>query len=317
MRYTFILLVCLLFTFPVFSQEYEFEELSGNYTELADPVSFTNQECWDEVNFILNTDLPISSWFGNPVNQLIIQDSRVIIGDLTQGNVLAPFSTNLWCNAIDPTVSNIGYELTTDNSTGEKLLKIEWKESGFAYLEGFFDLINFQCWIYESGIVEFHYGVGATSLAEISYEENGETFGGLCGISNGFTEAYYLEGPSDNYTFNFGLINPNDLPLLTSFPMEGSIYRFSPKQSSSIYDTAQLKEISLTNSLVTSELQLNFKQNHTQADFSITNINGNRLIVGIVDTTNPIIDVNSLHSGIYFLNLMYEGEIRSFKFYKK
>lgn len=315
MRYLSIIACLCLFTFPIFSQEYEFEELSDEYEELTDPISFTNQECWDEVNFVITSDLPISEWFGNPVSQLMVQDSRVIVGELTAGNILAPFSTNLVCNAIDPTVSNIGYTVGTDPTTGEKLMKIEWKESGFAYLEGFFDLINFQCWIYESGVIEFHYGVGATSLAEISYIENGDTFGGLCGISNGFTEAYYLEGPSDSYTFKYGPVNPNELPLLTSFPAQGTIYRFSPKQSSSIQHSSFSFNPSLQSNLIQSDLIVLSDQTERNFHYSVFNSNGYSIASGS-GTENTAIGLNQISTGIYFIKLVYEGEIHTFKFFK-
>lgn len=316
MKHIFILSFILIYSINSFSQQYEFEALTDNYIPLVDPISFTNEECWDEVNFILNTDLPIDQWFENPVSQITIQDSRVIIGDIINGDVLAPFSTNLVCNGTDPTVSNIGYEFGTDATTGESLMKIEWKESGFAYLEGFFDLINFQCWIYASGVIEFHYGVGATSLAEIAYVENGDTFGGLCGISNGFAEAYYLEGPSEAYTFKFGPINPNDLPLLTSFPEEGTVYRFSPKQSSGIASQVNSNNILLVNSLVANQLHLDFKHSPTSCDYIIINSYGVELEKGSVSSELPKLELNQLTSGIYFLKILYEGEIRSFKFFK-
>lgn len=313
MRIYFQISLFTLFSGFLAAQNYQFEAINGTYENLSNPISLTEGDCWDEPQFEITENLPIVDWFGTTIDKYLITDSYLFFGNESDEHLISPFSIDLYCNGISINNSYIAYE-HGQTMDGEKILKIEWRESGFANLEGFFDIINFQCWIYDSGVIEFHYGSGGTSLAEISYTEVGEVFGAFTGFTNSFTNAMYLEGSSDNFQLETGSIDAEDPPLLTSFPSDGTVYRFSPEVSSTNNETKA--EIELISNLVHQQISFRNSANMPIENIAIFNYQGVKVMQFQTNSNQTDYAVERLSEGYYIAQVLADGEIISFSFFK-
>lgn len=136
------------------------------------------------------------------------------------------FALDPFLAPLHPRDSLAGIYYQVSGSTGNRLLKIEWRNMGLdSNASG--DFVNFQLWLYEADQkIEFHYGPSNVTSNNV--------FGGATGpsviitlLNTSFSSAYYfysLTGAADNPQFkNPGNGNDN----IDGIPSSGTVYNFS------------------------------------------------------------------------------------------
>lgn len=125
---------------------------------------------------------------------------------------------------------------------GENVLKIEWRQAALIDTPDVADdYVNFQIWLYQtSGVVELRYG---PSRLKDNYGAliAGGPFVGIFRFTQDpsfivLQKNWLLGDPGDPYHDKVG----QSLGLLGGFPAEGTVYRFTPGEISSVENSGQL-----------------------------------------------------------------------------
>jgi|GEM_PF-2283727 len=230
-----------------------------------------------------------------------------------------------------PIFSDWRYANETVDEMG--VLKIEWRNVGIdddIWSSNPTDhRINFQIWLFENGVIEYHFG--DTDLSETPFYseetgfvwEDGESYGPWIGIINDDSESevYYISGTNDSI---FLITDVNSPDIFFDVPVNGQYFRFTPDEVTGI-STTQISK--------TSDITIN--PNPVQDYFSLRiNNNGNSSLynteVKIFSTTgqlvqsqeitspNEKINVSQLPSGFYFVRLLNgNSDEASLKFVKR
>lgn len=230
-----------------------------------------------------------------------------------------------------PIFSDWRYVNETVNEIG--VLKIEWRNVGiYDDIESSNPTdhrINFQMWLFENGIIEYHFG--ETDLTNTPFYsetngfiwEDGESYGPWIGIINDDSESevYFLSGTNDDII----LITDDDYSdIFYDVPVNGQYFRFTPDEITSI-QTEQISrkfDIMIYPNPVYDYFSLKIKNE----DNSLLN----KTEVKIFSTTGKLvkslkiksqiekINVSHLPSGVYFVRILNENnEGISLKIVKK
>jgi len=171
-------LICSIYSSK--SQTYSFQTSNATYTALFNPVSLNNGEVWEMADFII--PIGFDFWFFNSsIDTLYFFESApaMLSSSNEEGGfhkLLIPFGASLVDRGLltGHSLSPLSYQLSGE--PGSRILKIEWKNVGFAF--EFYnnntlnDYTNFQLWLYEtSGNIEIYHGPTSVLHPELAYAD--------------------------------------------------------------------------------------------------------------------------------------------------
>jgi hypothetical protein len=204
--------------------------------------------------------------------------------------------------------SDIRY--TSTGTTGSRVFKLEVLNAGFE--DEYFnngelkDSISLQFWLFEgSNIVEFHYGSSMVSnfsdyfdpALRSGYMQNLDT------ATFQFDKFYVVNGSARNPALD-SFTNFSSTKGLNSVPANGSVFRFTPKGS-----TTGIQHVSAGTLAKVFPTQCNGMLNIEHKggrpmDFTIMNAKGQVITKGSAPNGLRVIDLSSVPSGVYFIQLM-------------
>ncbi|MEL6863586.1 MAG: T9SS type A sorting domain-containing protein [Bacteroidota bacterium] len=348
MNYPFLytlLFLCLLSTADSLiaqgTNPYRIEvEENVAYNDLVDPTSLNQGQTWDDPNYTMPLGFDFN-FFGSDVNTLYTID-MFLGGTLTDANL---FNANGDANAImaygsdlidrgtnsGNSVSEVSYK--TEGEPGERIFKMEWKNTG--YYNEVVDLnidssfINLQVWIYEgSNDIEVHFGPGNYfSSNSVLHEGNdGPLMGLITGINASnetFDTLFYLSGPLTDPSFSSIDIFSyySDIPaLLEGNPADGTVYRFTTSPTVGIrqlnlrQDLVKVYPTTVEDILYVEALDI-FEGGYGQ--LRVSDAMGQVLVNQTFEQGWTSLDLSSLASGMYIVEIQMDEELQTQKFFKR
>lgn len=325
MKKHYIILVKILFLsiFAKAQTYYDFQQLTGNYTELQNATvyaSFNDDWC------SLDKSLPIGfsfSAFSNSADSLFLEqyscgtffalrDSGV---DYYEDNFLkySVFSL-LYQVSSNPSLVSSSISYGTYGVYPNRILKVQIKDGADDYYISSGSNINVQLWLYEaSNIIEFHMGNNVfieqdtTQRVMFISEYDGDTSYTYPHFVTGDLNSAavkrfdYVEAWVEEPIYDSVLYFNN--PTSTS----GLIYRFSPHNSTSIKESNSSKlEIYPNPSF--DKINLSGFDNNGDKYFKIITIQGKIVMEVKLDTSSNSIDLSHLNKSTYLLNIYNERE---------
>ncbi|MDT0295604.1 T9SS type A sorting domain-containing protein [Mesonia ostreae] len=304
------------------AQDYTVTAFNEPYQDLANATSVNNGQIWDDDFFAI----PIGFNF-----ELYGQNfSNIYISDIGNGaglsfhtnpqanfSFLSPIMQDVLDKGFNQSVSPISYVM--EGNVGDRIFKLEFKNVGFWGDDTFADYMDFQVWLYENDdSIEYRYGPNSINNPTESYE--GETGPvvffypsfNIIDEGNLIEDGYYLMDDPVNPTI---LIVDNNTPepanAIVGTILEGTVYRFDPDglAVSNVYQMAVSFYPNPTQDLI-------HLQNPNQEDFkaSLYDILGNEMNVQM---QNEQMNLTSLASGTYFLNIKSKTRSKTIKVIKK
>ena len=282
------------------AQNYSFLKTTATYSDLQNPISISNGEVWDDPEYPVF--LPFDFTVSNAItNTLFVNDSYIAF--VTTDNfvhVVSPFGNDLIDRGGDTS-----YKI--DGNVGSRVAKIEFKNCGSFDDNSLTMFVNFQIWLYETtNVIEFRYGASSVTSPEDFYD--GET-GGLVAVAildsleeETLEGSLFLAGLASNPTLTTAFTN------LNGTPENGTVYRFTPTTLST--ENHDLDNFALYPN-PTADI-LNFGIDTLGLDYTIRDMTGKTIQEGILN--QPILDVKSLQSGMYFIRI---ENYKTQKFVKK
>lgn len=335
MKKTVLALSMLLSAAFVHAQKmggYTFSYATGQpYTPLTGGTNLTAGLVWDDENVAI--PVGFSFKIGDSVRNNFIISNHTITNAFpstdTQGvaDAFVPISADLVDRGHISGVpqSPIRYELT--GTAPSRIFKVEVWNAGFLEEEDSYstlnDSVNLQVWIYEStNVIEVRYGTSQVShgMDYFVFDE-----GPVVGYAKRFDPAtlkldnlYYLVGNPAAPT-----IDSNDDPVssvltpLNTMPNAGTVYRFTPLTTSIGDHAGFARNISVYPSPATDMLFLSNSQPLT-GKYTIVSVTGIATnIQGSFGQGKNGIDVSSLATGMYFVQVFTNEGTANYKFVKQ
>jgi hypothetical protein len=318
------------------SSMYSFSTFTAAYVPIGG-ASLTGGLKWDDLDY----SMPIGfnfSLYGQTSNTLSLFEARLLsTGDVTTDpilNIIAPMFEDLCDRAYDPNVDNEGdpggisnISYTTTGTPGNRICKIQVSNAGF-YEENSngpsVSNVNFQTWLYEtSNIVEIRYGL--VSIQNAATNLYNGALGFVVGLAdsldaNNFTSprSNMLDGGSSSPTVVpwSSTLNTAVTPTITN----GRVYRFTMLNSTTglnenIFDKAITIFPNPAKNAIT--LHLNVAPQHVFTA-KVLNQLGQTVSEQNIDKGKTIIDLQSLNSGLYFIQISNEkGIVQTKRFVKE
>lgn len=215
---------------------------------------------------------------------------------------------------------------TTSGTAPNRIFKFEAFNAGF-FDEGDIygtlkDSVNFQMWVYETtNIVELRFGSSKiTYPSDYFYVGNSPLFGYVKDFdldAGTLTKAYSLTGtPSSPTVDSFTSIMSTTLPVLSSYPANGTVYRFIPKAvASKIGESTIANQFSVYPTVTRDMINVDYTQSKA-SKVEIVAANGQLVKTININSGNHQIDVSNLANGNYILNVANADGNASFKFVK-
>lgn len=330
-KFTIALAMLLFMQTSMFAQfPYTFSTSTDTYSELEGAFLMSGLDTWDDPQI----RLPLGFFFdlaGESTNTLYIEDyftGAFITADTSETGshpVFAIYGDDIADRGYEANMpqSQIYYKI--EGTPNTRIVKVEWRNVGFIEEQNEVTVgpsyVNFQAWFYEgSNIIEVRFGPSDIVAENMVHDFNGA----FVGLLNPFDynsymfNAWFLSGDAANPTVESGTQNDiYSITALTSEPVDGTVYTFTPIQSS-VNDLEEEKTVFTINPTIAKDIiTLNWSKD-LGVDYSlqITDSYG-RTVREEVSTTNNYVDVADLASGVYFLSVMINNEISTQKFVKQ
>ncbi|OAB79580.1 T9SS type A sorting domain-containing protein [Cochleicola gelatinilyticus] len=302
-------IAALLITGFSFSQgSYSFNVSNQTYENLENATSLNDGEVWDDPEFLIpiGFEFQISSQTFNSIYIVAwgvggeLSPSQTDSGVLS---ILSPIAQDIIDRGFVNEVSESNISYTTEGTSGNRILKIEWNNVGFFDDATENDFMNFQVWLYEdTNTIEYRYGPNEIANPSDSYE--GET-GPIVSLQPSvdldegpLEEAYILSGNPANPVYN--VVSPGeeyDGDVLEGTIPNGTVYSFIPATLSS--EEFEAATVVLYPNPVSDILSV--RGNSTGSKLSLYNSLGQKL--PMVELGNGSYDVSALSSGLYLLEI--------------
>jgi hypothetical protein len=291
------ILVTLITLFTVVSANaqllFTLTTTTGTYTEI-NGVSINQGLSWTNVN---TYPLPLGFNFDLFSGEYSEASMWPSYGTIFLGvhpnfeGLISPFFVDIKDKGDSISQSPLSYELT--GTAGNHVLKVQWKNAGFAADTLEEDFVNFQVWIHEStNQISIH--IGPNSVKPGSYD-----FGGpVIGLGDVFADrSFALSGDPANPVLIE--VNDGDTVALMGTPANGTIYTFTP------VNTGIRKSLRNT---------LNFYPNPANEFIVIQDV-VKRSLVSIFNSTGQLqlqttitpevnyININSLNEGLFIIKV--------------
>ena len=224
---------------------------------------------------------------------------------------------------VHATQSPIRYTVT--GTTGSRIFKAEIFNAGFQDELDLYGTLNdsasVQVWLYEgSNIIEYRYGPSSITHSSDYFWNGGPDIGYSPSTDTGGSGTFYLcEGtptPTPPYPayMTVDTLSTVFTQGLTSFPPNGTVYRFNPIPLS-VKDAGVAEGVRVYPTICTDEVKVDY----TGADvmkYSIVTINGVSMASGGLVNGTTSIDISSLPPGMYLVLLQGSGGKQVQKFIK-
>lgn len=326
MKHTLAILILICVAISTQAQmPYNFTVKQNSYTPLNNAISLNKGEIWDDSIFTIPLDFPFTIG-RKTVNTIYLKFDGVISADTsstTMDGIVFIDADLQDRGGIDMKQSLSPVSYKTEGSGGNRICKIEVANAGFYDERDQFgtmdDYVNVQVWLYEQDSkLELHYGPSKISNPTY-YFLNG--VGPLVGFAKEFS---YLESSGLVYT----LAGNPDSPTLDSFslsiagytlndyPKHGTVYTFNNK-TLSVAKEAIVQQVLVYPTYVQNTLHVDFGQ-EINAQYRVVSTTGALAdIYGEMDDRHSIVDVSSLSSGLYILQVNVGGVLNAYQFIKR
>ena len=319
-----ILLFCGLMTHALHAQTFPYTLTvdQAPYAPLENATALTDG-VWDDpdlqtplgFNFqMFGQTIPSLYWYGELT-------ANLVAGAPTTGST--PFLIAYGVDLVDrgyesgTSLSPIRYK--TEGMPGNRIFKMEWANAGFyedATGEAF---INFQVWLYEgSNNVELRFGPVQTNDQQVFTDFSGPLIGFMdqFSVQNGtFNNLFYLTGAPEHPILQQANINNADtlFNTLNGTPADGTIYRFSTTTvgTDNPETVAQQARVfpTLAKDAVSIELSDELFASNTDVRYRIVDQWGKNLRSGQVTDAITRVDMSTLPSGAYYVNLYSPDQV--------
>jgi len=320
-HYSLLAGISLLLSAPALAQmpTYNFSYYTDTYTSLTSGTSVNGSTLWDgSINSYI---IPVGFTF--QVDTFETNNCFLRYGYLTEADSSSTIETHGF-SMIDAalvdrgkltgtSLSPIRYEVS--GTPGNRIFKLEMANAGFQVEDDKFgtlnDYINIQEWWYEgSNIVELRYGPSQVTYS-VYFDWGGKPmifytpYKSLSGSSGGGTY-YVVSGDPAAPTIDSVVFGPFGNPtytgtLLNSYPANGQVYRFTPKNLS--VNNVVLQSVNVYPTAAQNEVMVDYSNNE-KADYKVVSINGSVTnIKGLLDHGTTHIDVSALPAGMYLIKL--------------
>jgi hypothetical protein len=291
---------------------YKLSVSTDTYTPLTGGTSVNDTTRWDEENY----KVPLG--FNFKLGTSTISHFSLVSGSFaasdTDGTVISGFFT---CDADLHDRGNAGgasskspIRYTTSGAAGSRIFKMEVYNAGFwdewdMYITNN-DSVCYQIWYYEtSNIVELRFGPSnITHATDYFYLGSGPVIGFMKNIdpSNGSLDMlYYLNGSASSPTLDSTSSMFSVSGGLTSYPANGTVYRFTPPGTGVGSIAKELDGINVLNTVCTDYLKVANK-NANKTTYTVTAMNGtNTNLNGTLQQGTNNIDLSALPAGVYIL----------------
>lgn len=322
MKTKFLVVTLILFSAVKLQAQaiYNFSKLNNTYTNLTGLTNIHNNAPWTEDD--LSTGWTYTLPFNFKVNGvnykfLAFQGVKLKLFSIN-GDEITLSGTGIYVgdksvNGATTSVSPIGYKV--EGTSGNRIFKFQLKNAGSSVEIDFYNLnhiyLNVQIWLYENtNIIEYH--IGPNNVNNYSYPAEDKRYFGLVDESGElFVSTLATDAQNPTYT------ELNDLDLISStnsgfsnFPLENTVYRFSPKANASVDDLFFQKVKVYPNP--TNDF-LKFDDLTENKTYKIYDLNGRLIKTGTISDIHNTINVSDFSCGTYILKV----DNASLKFVKK
>ena len=317
-------IVALIACFSAFAQfNYTVTVQNQTYTPLTGGISLNDTLRWDEDDFIapLGFTFDIDGTTGDTV--FLIAASYLAIDTTGTVNLFEITDLDLIDRGnINDTTSRSPIRYIVEGVTPNRIFKLEIANAGIYEEYDLYstnnDSINMQVWLYEtSNIIEFRYGPSKLSHpADYHFQTGSPTLGYYKGYNdnNGTLQmGYYLKGlVGAPYIDSFSL-SQSPTGGLSSYPANGTVYRFTPKPAGIKDNACRLNKMILLSNSGTSELLLSnpYKGHYS---YKIVSLNG-----AVISDSRKVgeglnkIDISYLPQGMHILYVSGDEGVQAFR----
>lgn len=331
----------ILFVASLISAQYSFAQQSiGNYilevdtaqsySELTGATNISSAMVWDNENFkfplgfSVNIDGKATSNFcfssgqgfgpGSDTIGIVNTFSNFAAGDLVDRGLLSATPKS-------------PLRHMTSGVTPNRIFKFEVSNAGFKEESYFYstlnDSVNYQIWIYETtGVIEFRYGT-----SQVTHPSDYFFLGGspLIGYSidlnlsdTTFSKAYTLVGNSNSPTVDSFYDFSSLPPVMSSYPANGTVYRFIPKSVAASIETSSLAAKFKVYPTFTADNITVIAENNSATSGKFIDLNGRVItVLPKIQQGKNIFDVSNLAAGSYLLEISNSEGRAVYKFTKQ
>ncbi len=309
---------------------YTFSVQTGTYQTLnTGATSINDTTMWDDEEY----EIPMGFTFdidGRSTDTFYFSEAIGFTSGISDtGNLFYVTDLDLHDrgNAGD-TVTRSPIRYRVDGTAGNRIFKAEVANAGIYDEYDIYvtndDSIYYQIWLYEgTNVVEIHFGPSNVTLANYSdyYFATGSPILGyvknVINSSGSFDMMYYLQGASTAPTIDSANSLFSLSGGLTTHPANGTIYRFTPKPAD-VKSVKSISEfISIVNNPASSELVLK-STTKEPVRYHVVSVNGASMSInGTIENGTNKIDVSTLASGMYLLQLTTEKSSETLRFIKQ
>lgn len=299
---------------------YNFSKLSSTYTEQTGLTNIHNNSPWTEDGLSEGWNYTLPFNFNiNGVNYKFVafQGAQLRLFSMNMDEIILS-STGIYVadksvSGATTSISPIGYKV--EGAVGSRIFKFQLKNAGSSVEKYFYNLnhmyLNVQVWLYEgTNVIEYH--IGPNNINEYYYEGEDKRYFGLVDASGESficTLAIDAENPTYNELTDLDLISAGNSGF-SNYPLANTVYRFTPAGSASVSDVF-FQKVKVFPNPTTNVLKLEGLSE--TKNYTIFDSKGTLIQKGSVSDENDTIDVSSLSSATYFLNI----NKASLKFVKK
>lgn len=305
---------------------YAFTKSNEPYQDLVGATSLTNGVIWTDTSFTVPICFPFRWALGHrTVNSFELTNFGYLFAsvdlDTNQGMIyrmMMPYYVYM-CekayNANTAPQSNISYQCA--GAYPNRILKIEYKNCGFAFNSSGQDFTNFQVWFYEgSNVIEYRYGPQMVSDFMMDFLfRSGPGINLIYQMNENnitqeidYNECSYVAGNSAtaNAVFSttpFPASNPPTNFYFDSIPTNGQVFRWTPAvnpnsiNSTDDFNTIKVYPIPFNESI-------NIENNNEIQYIRLNDLNGRVLIQENVRGNKAELNTKSLSNGVYFLTII-------------
>jgi hypothetical protein len=313
----YLLTIYLLLTVICSTQaqcRYDFSVAQDTYQPLTTGTSLSGTLRWDDINFkrALGFGFELDWMPVNTYSLVCNSKGQFLGGDTT--SLLSGFclmDADLQDRGKMDTIARSPIRYAITGNAGSRIFKIEFFNAGFWREKELYntmeDSLNMQVWLYEgSNAIELRYGPAKISHASDYFIYGGNPVIGFvrdAGLfSLNLSKLYYLKGsPGSPVMDSCGSNITNVSSSLTSYPPEGTVYRFQPRTNSINNVTGTLQHIRLLNNITSTALHLHSE--YKDITYQVVSLNGTINAKGQLTSGNQQLDVSQLPAGTYLLKL--------------
>ena len=292
----FLLLVFSVFNISLFSQAYQFELDSANYTQLSGGISIGVDVDWDDQDFYLPIGFPFPAG-GFLHDSMRLSTNGYLVntdGDSVDGN----YEFNGYYVDMVGRGDESPILFKVDSSGIEKIFKIEYRNVGFYEDTSGNAFANFQVWLFEGGCWEVRFGNAVLQDTMMIFEGYPGPFVGFADYASdtgiailGTSSAPFAE------IMLYDEKNGFPFPPMDSAPTVNQVYRFCPSGIQIGFKENEAAALSVFPNPSSGLIQIKNSGTNQNIKAMIYDISGKLVYSGMVNGNT--LDLSSFENGIY------------------